>query len=266
MFTHVVMTRFNLATPGRESSIRNKPGWLDYRFELFERYCLPSIAAQTSPDFSWIIYFDEGTPAVFRERIEKLRSVFPFIPYFTGLFPSHGWRTSVLDVIAPKTPLLLTTRLDNDDAVACDFVERLHDHVRGHNETEGAYNFVNGLVCGETALYSHHHESNAFFSLLEPVGPEMRTAPSIRHMDLAQTARVFQIEDKPMWLQLVHETNVSNKIRGRRVSPDLAGNRFPPAVVADLKPVTDFNLHAENLFLRPLREARDALLRSRKRS
>ena len=31
-FAHVVTTRFNLATPGRESAFRNRPGWLAERF------------------------------------------------------------------------------------------------------------------------------------------------------------------------------------------------------------------------------------------
>ncbi len=51
-FTHLILTRFNLATPGRESAIRNRPGWLAERFDLFERICLPSVASQTCRDFN----------------------------------------------------------------------------------------------------------------------------------------------------------------------------------------------------------------------
>ena len=79
-FTHVIMTRFNMPTPGRESHIRSRPGWLAGRFELFERYCLPSIAAQTTRDFHWVVYFDVETPPEFRARIEACRAVFPFVP------------------------------------------------------------------------------------------------------------------------------------------------------------------------------------------
>lgn len=109
-FTHVLMTRFNLATPGRESAIRNRPGWLAQRFDLFERYCLPSVAAQTVRDFKWIIYFDKDTPEDFRARIERLREVFPFTPYFTGLFPGTGWRESITATLPRDTPMLLTSR------------------------------------------------------------------------------------------------------------------------------------------------------------
>ena len=95
-FTHVIQTRFNLATPGRELAIRTQPGWLLERFQLFELWCLPSVAAQTSRNFTWLIYFDEGTPEVFRKRIANLQRVFPFVPVFTGLFPGDGWARSAL--------------------------------------------------------------------------------------------------------------------------------------------------------------------------
>src|SRR6056297_2423472 len=121
MLTHVIMTRFNLATPGREAAMRNDPGWLADRFELFEDYCLPSVAAQTERGFYWILYFDENTPPEYKERITALRDVFPFHAYYTGLFPSEGWPRSVSETVSVETPFLLTSRLDNDDALSTEY-------------------------------------------------------------------------------------------------------------------------------------------------
>ena len=92
-FVHVILTRFNLATPGRESALRNQPGWLAGRFELFERYCLPTLAAQSASParFRWIVYFDDGTPEPFRARIEACRRVADFHPFFTPMFPGEQW-------------------------------------------------------------------------------------------------------------------------------------------------------------------------------
>src|SRR6188508_2207312 len=94
---HVLLTRFNMPTPGREAKLRSDPGWLARRFDLFERYCLPTIAAQDAQDFGWIVYFDEATPAPFRDRIERLRGIREFHPYYTHLFGPSGWRDSVLE-------------------------------------------------------------------------------------------------------------------------------------------------------------------------
>lgn len=257
MFTHVILTRFNMATPGRELAIRTKPGWLADRFALFEDYCLPSIAAQTRRDFRWMVYFDKDTPDEFKERVERLRGVFPFDAYYTGLFLTPGWRQSIAQTIAPETPLILTTHFDNDDALARDHVERLHASVVANGCRQGGYNFENGLVRAGDRVYALRHRSNAFFSWLEPFGPETRTVSSIPHMRMADLGDVHQIGGAPAWMQLVHGTNVSNRVRGKRL-----GNEAPLGLFAGRggEPVADPGLRdqiVENLVLRYGRDLRD---------
>lgn len=258
-FTHVVMTRFNLATPGRESDIRNRPGWLAERFALFERYCLPAMAAQTEQSFCWVIYFDEGTPAEFRDRIEACRAVRDFTPYFTPLFPADGWPRSLRETIADPKPWLLTTRLDNDDGLAVDFVARLHAAVRAARREPSSFNFPRGFIMQGPRLYAMNHLSNAFASWLEPWGEGMRTAPSIHHMHIAEHGPVIQIDGPGAWLQVVHGGNVSNRVRGRRTGLSEAQGRFPPAPIAQIAPAGAAEIALENSVLAPLRDGRDAL-------
>lgn len=262
------MTRFNLATPGKEFALRTQPGWLEGRFELFERYCLPSVAAQTNRDFDWIIYFDIDTPSEFKARIERLREVFPFTPYYTGLFRGEGWARSVRETYELNTPLLLSTRLDNDDALASDFMERLHANVAAHDHALGSYNFSNGLIRSGTSLYAHRHESNAFSSLLEPVSPDLRTAPATQHMHIAKSGPVYQIEGPAMWLQIVHETNVSNKIRGARVPPHevAVSERFLGAGGEGFREVSHLRCALENMTSGAVRGLRDTAVRIVRRS
>ncbi|MEL6677098.1 MAG: glycosyltransferase [Pseudomonadota bacterium] len=263
-FAHVLMTRFNLATPGRESDLRNRPGWLEERFDLFERYCLPSIAGQTHRDFHWIIYFDKDTPPEFKARIEDLRHRGPFIPYYTGLFPAEGWPRSVREMIPDPADWLLTTRLDNDDALALDYVARLHSAVRQGQMARQAYNFTEGYVMTEGALYAHAHSHNAFFSWLEPWDDAMVTAPSLQHMLLPELGPVVQLGGDPAWLQIVHGGNVSNKIRGRRVAPGAAQGRFAPGTIDALPAASALSVGLENAVLTPLRGARDRVLSLRR--
>ena len=123
------MTRFNMPTPGRESQIRSRPGWLAGCFELFERYCLPSIAAQTARDFHWVVYFYVETLLEFLERIEAGRAVFPFVPYFTEFFPAEGGRARSASSSGGRRPGGSTTRFDSDDALAVDHAARLQAAV-----------------------------------------------------------------------------------------------------------------------------------------
>lgn len=263
MIEHVILTRFNLATPGREEEIRNKPGWLARRFDLFERYCLPSMVAQTNQNFTWIIYFDEGTPVEFKERIARLRETFPFVPFYTGLFPGDGWRKSVQAVLAERglsPDFLLSTRLDNDDALANDFVERMQATANAR-VGEGALglNITAGCIMTDDRIYEIRHPSNAFFSLLEPFNDTLRTAPSIQHMTLAARVPVVQVDGGAGWLQVVHGENVSNKIRGRRVQPVEVKHQFFDGAVMGVPPAQAAALLAENAVLTPLRRLRDKL-------
>jgi hypothetical protein len=218
------------------------------------------VAAQDNRAFSWIIYFDVETPPTSRSRIEELRKLFPFHAYYTGLFPAEGWPRSIREVLAPTTPLFLSTTLDNDDALATDHVGRLQEHVAALGHAPGAYNFTNGLIRRGSSLYEIRHPSNAFFSWLEPNGPALRTAPSIRHMSIASEGPVHQIGGPPGWMQIVHGSNVSNKVRGRRVQPKAAEGRFTAEVCEDLVPARPSSVLAENLLLAPVRSFRDQLV------
>ena len=259
-FHHVLMTRFNLATPGREFSIRTQPGWLEGRFDLFEQYCLPSVAAQTSHDFDWVIYFDIDTPQEFKDRIATLQKVFAFRAFYTPMFGRTGWQDSIRSEIAPRTPFLLTTRLDSDDALATTFFERLHTEIAVQGHAPGAYNFRNGLIRRGEAVYKMAHDSNPFFSFLEINDAAIRTAPGIHHMAIDETGPVVQIDGPPAWMQVVHDTNVSNRVRGARIVPDAAvTSHFPAAAVAGLQPPT-FVERLHEAVMGPLRRLRDRLV------
>lgn len=264
-YEHVLMTRFNLATPGRESAIRNRPGWLEARFSLFEKYCLPSIAGQTDQRFHWLIYFDEQTPDEFRQRIDRLRKIHPFIPFYTGLFPSDGWSDSILKTFDFQVDTLLTTRLDNDDALALDYMERVHRAVEDQGLAHGGYNFTHGYILANGRLYHMVHPSNAFFSWLGPYTTGMTTAPSIPHMQLAEHGRVYQIEGSAAWIQMIHGGNVSNKIRGQRIHPAKVAGHMPQVILEDLKPCSSVQMFVDNALAGPIRGIRDLLLAIRRR-
>lgn len=257
---HILLTRFNVATPGREAPIRNTPGWLDRRFELFERYCLPSIAAQTELDFSWLIYFDSQTPDKFRERIERDREIFCFEPKFVDLFEIDEIVDDLAKSVPVKPDLLLSTRLDNDDAVSRDFIERTHRAAE--DAADGTVlNFTKGLAMRNGAIYSARDRSNPFTTLVErePVSP--KTIWSAQHHELGHKWRLEQVEGPPVWLQVVHGENVTNRIKGKRLSARVLVNRF--SISSDIETSADQSLRMalDNLVLHPVREIREKVWR-----
>ena len=259
---HVVITRFNLATIGREQAFRNAPGWLEGRFDLFEKYCLPTMAAQTNRNFIWLVLFDEATPDWARERIVRCQQVCPFTAQFLGLFDSAGWGRLVRAVIGDPVPgrLVVTSGLDNDDGLAADYVARVQDcAVREWRGKTFAINLSHGLVLANRRLYLHHHRSCAFTNMVEADTPDIRTTKTIRHMDLPMVLPLVQIGGAPGWLQVVHGSNVSNKVRGRVI--DRPGeSAFPPGVLAEVKNPGWIEKLLDNGIVAPARALRDRVL------
>lgn len=259
----MILTRFNIASPGREAPIRNKPGWLERRFELFERFCLPSVAGQSSLAFDWLILFDIDTPVEFKQRVKDAQSIFPFHARF---LPPVTLATIVEDLKAispPRSERLLTTRLDNDDAIASDFVERIQKEA-GSREDGTVLNFTRGLALSRGKLYSAIDTSNPFTSLVESYGNDVKTIWSAQHQDLGRKWRLVQVSGDPAWLQVVHGENVTNRIRGRRLHKSSLTDRFRLAGKMDLAPTSKIGIALENAVLVPLRAAREALFKALK--
>lgn len=260
MLHHTLISRFNLATAGREVGFRTRPGWLEERYALFERYCLPSVAAQTCQDFDWIVFFDDQTPEWARERNARLQAVRPFHALYTPLFDNGGWARAVRAVAGPPVPgrLLVTSNLDNDDALGFDYVERVQRVAGAHfSGSRFAVNLPDGYVLADRALYAHRHLQNAFTNLVEPDDEAFATTMTIRHMELYDHVPVVQAEGAAGWLQVVHGGNVSNRIRGRRVGGEEALRQFPREVLGEIaEPSLPARLF-EAALAAPLRALRD---------
>lgn len=255
---HVFLTRFNLATPGREAAHRVRAGWLEERFDLFERYCLPAMAAQTEQDFDWIVYFDDQTPAWARARVDATRRVRAFHPCYTALFDADGWaRSTLAHVGAERRDVLLTSNLDNDDGLAIDYVARVQAAARAEwRGARVALNMTNGFVLNGDALYRHHHRSNAFSNLVEDYAAP-HTINTLRHMEIANHVPLVQMGGPGGWLQVVHDDNVSNRVRGTRVSRLEATARFPEILVRDVIDPGVAALAIDRVVTAPMRMLRD---------
>lgn len=258
---HVILTRFNIASPGREVAIRNSPGWLERRFELFERYCLPSVADQTISNFKWLIYFDENIPGHFRERIERARQKIAFTPHFVGVTRAGFAIPDVQDLVdrfQTDGDVVVTTRLDNDDAIARDFVRNVQ-LAAGQHEIGTVLNFPNGVAMRQGRLFTAHDLSNPFTSLVEARTAPVKTIWSAQHHMLGQKWNLVQIETPPMWLQVVHGENVTNRIKGRQLPADTILNNFSLGPDVEAAPVSSVRLLLDRVLLGPARMLRERI-------
>ncbi|MEQ6249020.1 putative rhamnosyl transferase [Sulfitobacter sp. HNIBRBA3233] len=130
-----------------------RPDRLEERFRLFEAVTLPSIRAQTDPDFTFLIVTGKSLPAPALTRLRALTADIPQCEI--RQVPPRPHRRVMRKVInewrgPPEAPCL-QFRLDDDDAMGVSFVERLRqsaDDLRAltARHTSVAVDFNQGYV------------------------------------------------------------------------------------------------------------------------
>lgn len=232
-WAHYVITRFNVRPNASVTGKALDIGWLENRFELFERFCWPSLRKQTSQQFQWLVMFDVATPEPIRARVLAKAQEWPnFLPVFLNPDDDNSARAVLsrhLDGRLPET--LITTRLDNDDGLAVDYIEAVQRHAAVSEPT--VIEFPCGFIWHRDRLYRDRQAHNAFTSLIEPLAArQTRTFTTIYcgpHPEVEKLGRVVLVSDEPGWLQVVHGGNLENRPRGVRCSMKALGGRFAVA-------------------------------------
>lgn len=223
-FEHFLLTRFNV----RLNWAKREPtqDWLRRRIELFERFCLPSVRGQSVQDFRWLVFFDPQSPRFLKERIERWRKYPNFRPYFTDAFNSNLVSQAVSEQSAAE--FVITSRLDNDDAISRDFIERVQENFNGQ-ELE-FINFLFGYSFKRGRVYRVKFTSNSFISLIEkkPSQGRIRTVlcGGIPHGQLATLGPIKNLAGAPGWMIVVHGENLSSRVWGVREPWAWAAERF----------------------------------------
>lgn len=226
---HFLLTRFNLQRGGPP----NLPDWLDKRIGLFEKYCLPSIKNQSRTDFHWLLFFEASTEKQMRPYLNKwLKSVPWIVPLWCDRFKGERMgqcAESVVKKLTGTKKYLLTSRLDNDDGLHPDTMQILRTHTKKYLATQEppgggiVFDFPVGLrYQTETKnLYLWRRPHSPFMSfLLRANQGKFRTVHSFPegHGAVWKYAPVQFISEKPAWIQIIHDSNISNALgRGEKL-------------------------------------------------
>lgn len=119
------------ATPEARRAALYAPERLNDRLAWFQHVCLPSLRDQTDKDFLLVLLIGEDLPQPWRGRLEALVADVPQI-VIEETAPGHHRRICAAAMrrhVAPGTTLLAQFRMDDDDAVAVNFVERLRQDL-----------------------------------------------------------------------------------------------------------------------------------------
>lgn len=217
---HFLLTRFNILLwrQDKEGQKVRTTKWLEHRFTLFEKYCLPSIKNQTCQDFEWIVLFDSMTPDSFKERIACYQKDCPqLIPVFVE--PENGrcfadiFRKEIVKRLKAKR--VISTYLDNDDCLNIRFVEDLQHRVT--TVSDGTFFYYDEgyqYYTEDKFMMQIHYPRNHFVSVVEQGNASIVKGVfgHGRHyyIDSIEGAKIEHIKTKPMWCEVVHEKNILN--------------------------------------------------------
>jgi len=213
-FHQFLLTRFSVRIRGERFQER---AWLEKRFELFERFCFPSVAGQSTQCFDWFVFFDSSLPEDLQARVESWARFPAFHAVFvTGRFDG-GLVCRVLREFGVSGEYVITSRVDNDDALATRFMETVQSSF--HRQ---AFEFVNqpcGYFWDGSRAWAVRNHSNAFISLVERADG-FRTVLSFNHARALDAGPIRQAGSMPGWLAVLHGDNLANSPRGEPVSGD----------------------------------------------
>ena len=181
MTEHFIITRFNL----RKSDWKRDKSrlevlddcWLEERIELFLDFCLPSVVNQSLRKFKWLVFFEKDSQPnlgrllgyidrwafiepVFLEGYEDFQLHLPQI-----IMERRDWNTEEI----------ITTRLDNDDALHREFIKNTQE-VLSIAEPDSVLHFPYGYCLQQgkkNKLALLHYPLNQFLSLLEKVDKDV---------------------------------------------------------------------------------------------
>jgi hypothetical protein len=201
------------------------PARMQRRFVYFEHVCLPSLAAQTDGGFTLVALVGDAMPIRWRRRLKSLRERHPFLQICAAepLGPLQATRRAFRVGADEGVPYVTGFRLDDDDAVSVDFVEKLRrtsDQMLGtgwaNAETPGVIAFQTGLfwALDEPGLPVYRHSET------RPTGQAsaMVTAFDFQHnifrwnhAHLLAHARCWTDPAADMFVRTLHSGNDSDR-------------------------------------------------------
>lgn len=217
MFSHYLITRFNLKNPKWDVTKNNETlltdEWLDHRLWLFENFCLPSVISQTSTNFEWLIYFDITTTETYREKIETLTKEYSNIRlfYIEGMPAFYPEIQKLISEETKGSPYLITSRIDNDDCVHKDFINEVQKQFS--KQDYQAIDVIKGFslqIKPTIMLGKKEHIFNPFISLIEK-NENPKTVWKNDHNHWKKETRITQVTHKRLWMSIIHEKNKVNE-------------------------------------------------------
>ncbi|SPH25098.1 hypothetical protein DEA8626_04134 [Defluviimonas aquaemixtae] len=221
------------------------PARLAVRFHWFEHVLLPSVRAQSDPDFTLLVVTSDDLPEPFLARLCDLIAPVPQLELVQAPPLPHGVACSsaLRARMDPEADVVAEFRLDDDDAVAFDYVRRVRSDFREYlaplyeKRALVALDHCKGFVLtgidGKADLHTvAAHLWTPALTLYMPPGHD-RSLFDYPHHLLFRRMSVLSLQDSVMYVRGVHGFNDSGVAKRHLSEPiesgrarDWIANRF----------------------------------------
>ena len=228
-----IAIRYNAATGFKPSQWNGggranlDPVWLVERLALFDKYCAPSLEAQSHKDFTVLIAFDADTHENYIRMVCDCVAELDVHPVLVKAGEAHNECFNAFVQDDTDAQFVSLTRLDSDDALAPSYMERVDYYARreignGAVEPHPLYiAFPHGQNFDTaTGRYTHHdYVTSAFGTLVEKRSPAMKGIYSEHHAKMATRYNTVVAASKgAQWCIVIHDNNAANVLRGKPVA------------------------------------------------
>ena len=167
-FPHLVVTRMMIGV--------SRPSAFNLHARILAETLLPSLAKQTFQGFHWVIVTDRLIDAASLAYLKEITAPYPNI-HVELLDPFEQW-TNVPDIVRMcrdylgTTQNVITTRVDDDDALRLDFLEQVQIEARRAEAPFVSISYRTGVtVASDMRMYrmtSSENGASAGMSILSP--------------------------------------------------------------------------------------------------
>jgi Putative rhamnosyl transferase len=216
---HCRFSYFGISDTGRDitdlesaQQLLWNPQRMAVRFHLFENLTLPSIVHQTDPDFTFVLISSPQMPEVYRNRLEALVEGHANIRihWTDKTHITKASRPIMEEASNGGTDRALHFRVDDDDALAVDFVRRLKEAAQPLEPTS-VITFPTGVMGYIEDGIAKHCAFNKFgiaigYGIVQ--GPtDFRSPFHIQHRMYARKHFGFMDDSFPAYHYTRHSTN-----------------------------------------------------------
>lgn len=234
---HFLLTRFNEYFPDAMSSywVDNSnlgidKKWLERRIKIFFQVTFPTVLSQSNKNFRWIIKCHHETPQWAKNELanvsKETNAIIDYEKVDLGVYEESRIFNSIYECRFPSNRLIckhffekhidrlaatqdiITTRLDSDDAISFDFVDRIQARSQRNRFVDfdiGAI-FCNGEFYEFRRPYKTH--PSQFCSFRETTSHKYKTK-TVFFVDHTEANPCDYIDDIG-WLQINHNMCLNN--------------------------------------------------------